>query len=172
LPLIILFASLNSWLCWRERDEIQQQKNWREKAREEKRRRRIHKIGKKFYDHIGAVGEGGEIVAKTDERREYVVSRVKRYFENPENVEHIKRMDAEHFANGVFGHIPPSREAKYRAKTFFKDKIAKLRDSDIEALLPLARPTESVNYVEWDKWGGKYCKFHRGPDRRDCGGLK
>jgi hypothetical protein len=132
---------------------------WREKAREEKRQRRIHKIGKKFYDHIVAVGEGGEIVAKTGESREYVVSRVKRYFENPENVEHIKRKDAEHFANGVFGHIPPSREARAKYKTFFKDKIAKLRDSDIEALLPLARPSESVNYVEWDKYFENIASF-------------
>jgi hypothetical protein len=132
---MIGLCAFSSFVCW---DAIKDAREYF--SRRKKRQRLIQQIGEEFYDHIGAV-KGAS--------REYVVSRVKRYFEKPENVGHIKRMDAEHFAKEAFGHIPRSFFARAKYKTFLRNQIEKL--PEIEALLPLARPPAPVKPV-WDGW--------------------
>jgi hypothetical protein len=109
---------------------------------------RAEQIAQEFYNHRCTAYEGGHFVEQSDERRAEVVARVKRYFENPENWEHIKRLDIEHFANEVMGEskIPRSSAARAELETFLRNQIIKL--PDIEDQTPLAIPPEPVNSVE------------------------
>jgi hypothetical protein len=73
------------------------------------------------------------LVAQTEENRANVIARVKRYFRNSKNWEHIKRLDTEHFANEVlcFRDISRLPDVQAELETFLKDQIVKL--PEIEA---------------------------------------
>jgi hypothetical protein len=95
---------------------------------------RAEQIALEFYNYRCTAYEGGHFVEQTEENRENVIARVKRYFKNPENWEHIQRLDIDHFANEVLGekNIPrlPAVRAEY--ETFLRNQI--LNIPEIEAL--------------------------------------
>jgi hypothetical protein len=80
-------------------------------------------------------------IEQTEENRKVFLPLVKGYFENPENVEHIQRLDIDHFAKAIFGRILRSPSVRTEYENFLRDQIIKL---------PERQPADiDVRFTDW-----------------------
>jgi hypothetical protein len=70
------------------------------------------------------------LVAQTEGNRANVIARVKRYFRNSKNFEHIKRLDIDHFAKAIFGRIVRSPVVRAEYETFLRNQKKKFSEID------------------------------------------
>ncbi|MDR3195534.1 MAG: hypothetical protein LBT58_01905 [Endomicrobium sp.] len=88
---------------------------------------RAEQIADEFYNYrYGTTAPTGHFVAQDDRSREYFVVRVKRYFENPENWEHIQNEDVEQFYRTAISDEQPTGTLAQDIRRFLEARVRPL----------------------------------------------
>jgi hypothetical protein len=104
-------------------------------------------IALEFWNYRCEAFAGAHFVEQTDENRANVIARVKRYFRNSKNWEHIQNLDIDHFANEVLGerNIPrlPAVRAEY--ENFLRNQIL-----NIPKIQALKHQIQALKHPVWN----------------------